>query len=147
MYNFWEGQSVANDELWLGALDGVGRVQWMKGYGGTSTTDNGVLHNGDTYPSLSLTQDGGALLVGFTEGFGSDQRNLWSVKVPAKNGAIVFDPESTAQTRDLPYQGDDRFCATLEDYPVTPVDHPMTAESLDVTVHEVPIVTSHQTAP
>jgi hypothetical protein len=36
---------------------------------------------------------------------------------------------------------------TLEDYPVTLVDHPMAPSSLDVTVHDVPIVTSRQTAP
>jgi hypothetical protein len=141
-YNYWEEDSTSNDEVWLAALDGVGRVQWMKGYGGHAL-DGDVPQTSDTYPSLLLTQDGGSLMTAFTQAFGSNLRNLWSLKLPAKSGEITF-ADSSALTRDLPYQPDTRYCPTLEDYAVTLSDHEMAPASLAVTVHDVEIATSQQ---
>ena len=64
-----EGSS--NDILVL-KVDSNGNLSWMKTYGGSK---------GDHVKSITATSDGGSLVTGFTESFGSGGRDLFVLKL------------------------------------------------------------------
>lgn len=85
----YSGAQTVRD-LWLAGLDSGGAVQWARLIGGQQNPAND-LHRDDSYPSLSLTQDGGALVAAFTEAVVASEDATWLFKVPARDGRIAFD--------------------------------------------------------
>jgi hypothetical protein len=84
------------DNLLLGALDGVGRFQWARSYGGIREAS--VQHRDDCCSAGVLTQDGGVFLAGYTSTLVPDGHGMWVLKLPAKDGTIDFSASSTAYT-------------------------------------------------
>src|SRR5690606_4957707 len=113
--------SGSQQDVWLGSGDGVGRLQWLRRYGG-SRMQKDVPRYSDTYGSVSLTKDGGALLVGFTDTLTPEGSGLWAMKVPAKDGVIAFDPSTTATTEVVSTEGKPS-CFTQQDAPIAPIAH------------------------
>jgi predicted secreted protein len=68
------------DDLWLLKLDEVGNIQFQKTYGGLA--DDFVNFHG-----MRLTPDGGAVLSGITQSFGSGMLDAWLLKV-GSDGSI-----------------------------------------------------------
>ncbi len=88
------------DRLMLAALDVQGKVLWMKVYDQLSTESGTAADH--KIPSLALTDEGGALVVGYTDApTPSSSRNLWAFEAQAKDGAIAFTP-GVATTLDFP---------------------------------------------
>lgn len=85
----WSGPQATHD-WYLAGLDSAGLVQWAFNLGGHDNPVN-TDYDADTYPSITLTQDGGALLFGFTDSITPEDGGL-VVKVPARSGAITLDP-------------------------------------------------------
>lgn len=116
--------NVTND-LFVGALDGVGRVQWMRRLGGHREED-GVPRDDDSISSVTLTRDGGALVLGYTDSLVPEGDGLWASKVPAKNGQIAFAPGGSAVTGDVTVQASDTnlgaepWAPTLSSFVVAP---------------------------
>src|SRR3990167_2738788 len=79
-----------NADTWLGALDGAGRLLWMRRYGALAT-EGQLVFRSETHPTIQLTQDGGALLASYAESLTADRAGLWVFKAPAKDGQITFD--------------------------------------------------------
>jgi hypothetical protein len=73
--------------VFVGALDGVGRFQWLQFYDAGASLGFG---NVDSMPFLQLTRDGGALVTAYSEPLAPDNKGLWAFKVPAKDGLIEF---------------------------------------------------------
>ena len=80
----------ATDDWYLAGLDSAGALQWAFTLGGHDNPEND-LYDSDTYPSVTLTQDGGALLYGFTDAITPEDGGL-VVKVPARSGELTLDP-------------------------------------------------------
>lgn len=80
----------ATDDWYLAGLDSAGAVQWAFTLGGHDNPAND-LYDSDTYPSVTLTKDGGALLYGFTDAITPEDGGL-VVKVPARSGELTLDP-------------------------------------------------------
>ncbi|MCC7073139.1 MAG: hypothetical protein IT383_17590 [Deltaproteobacteria bacterium] len=80
----------ATDDWYLAGLDAAGAVQWAFTLGGHDNPAND-LYDSDTYPSVTLTKDGGALLYGFTDAITPEDGGM-VVKVPARSGELTLDP-------------------------------------------------------
>ncbi|MBI1945533.1 MAG: hypothetical protein HYS27_07545 [Deltaproteobacteria bacterium] len=85
----WSGVQATHD-WYLAGLDAAGLVQWAFTFGGHDNPVND-LQDADTYPSVTLTKDGGALLYGYTEAITPEDGGL-IIKVPARSGEISLDP-------------------------------------------------------
>ncbi len=85
----WSGPQATHD-WYLAGLDSAGLVQWAFTVGGHDNPVNDLL-DADTYPSITLTRDGGAILYGVTEAITPADGAL-VIKVPARSGAITLDP-------------------------------------------------------
>jgi hypothetical protein len=59
-------------DFWVLKLDGSGNIQWQKTYGGT---------NWDWASSIRQTSDGGYIVAGYTDSFGSGNGDLWVLKL------------------------------------------------------------------
>ena len=119
-------------DLWLGSTDGLGRLQWLRRYGG-HRTEGTLARDSDTYGAASLTRDGGAFLVGFTDSLTPEGNGLWAMKVPAKDGLIDFDPSSTAVTGDVPFV-EAGNCLTQSDWTIAPTSSDVQPDALTITV-------------
>jgi hypothetical protein len=73
--------------VFVGALDGVGRFQWLQFYDAGASLG---FENVDSMPFLQLTRDGGALVTAYSQPLAPDNKGLWIFKVPAKDGLIEF---------------------------------------------------------
>jgi hypothetical protein len=77
--------------VFVGALDGIGRFQWLQFYDAGASLG---IKNVDSMPFLQLTRDGGALVTAYSEPLAPDQKGLWIFKLPAKDGLIELSPGS-----------------------------------------------------
>jgi len=78
-------------DMWLAGLDSAGAPMWARLYGGSANPAD-ALYRDDTYPTIVLTQDGGAIVAGYTSTL-TDAAfdSTWAFKAPARDGAIDFD--------------------------------------------------------
>lgn len=141
-FDYWVSGG-GHQEVWLGALDGVGRLLWMKRYGGQR--DDTTPRFNDSYSSLLLTQDGGAIVAAFTDSLTPEGKGLWAFKSPAKNGVIEFDPESAAETYDLTWEDDSRYCLMLEDADLELENEQSQPEPFDLSVESASVESFSET--
>lgn len=134
-FEYWQSGGGHSD-VWLGGLDGIGRLLWMQRYGGQR--DDTTTRYNDAYPSLVLTQDGGAVVAAFTDSLTPEGKGLWAFKVPAKDGSIDFDEASPAHTEVLTWEtaADARHCLSLEDAEIEPEDETTTPEPIELRVED-----------
>jgi hypothetical protein len=77
--------------LFVAGLDVAGQTQWLKAYGQPSTQD--WIEASQSFPTMHLTDEGGAWLTAHTTApTPSQDKNLWALHVPARDGAMVFQP-------------------------------------------------------
>jgi len=74
--NFGAGMN----DVWLVKFDNAGNVQWEKAYGGTKN---------DVAYSVVQTSDGGYVVAGYSESFGTQNRVVWILKLDS-NGDITW---------------------------------------------------------
>ncbi len=67
-------------DIWIMKLDPNGSIQWQKTYGGSGLE---LAH------SVQQTQDGGYVVAGWTDSFGSGDKDAWILKLDA-NGEIEW---------------------------------------------------------
>jgi len=67
-------------DIWVLRLDRVGNIEWQKTYGGS---------NRDGANSIQQTSDGGYVVAGTTESFGSGSGDIWILKLRS-NGAVEW---------------------------------------------------------
>jgi uncharacterized delta-60 repeat protein len=84
---YTESFGTAGD-FWVLKLNSAGSVEWQKAYGGSG---------GDMACSVQQTSDGGYIVAGYTESFGTVGGDLWVVKL-GFDGDIVWLPGSGAST-------------------------------------------------
>jgi len=65
-------------DLWIAKLDGIGQVQWINRLKGPDKS-------AELLPAIQYTDDGGALVTGYTEEQAGGGKGFWSVKVFAKD--------------------------------------------------------------
>ncbi len=69
-------------DLWVLKLNSNGDVIWQKTYGGAST---------DRFQSLQQTSDGGYILAGLTESFGTGNWHIWVLLLKLdSNGGVIW---------------------------------------------------------
>lgn len=119
----WSGAQATHD-WYLAGLDAAGLVQWAYTLGGHDNPVND-LYDADTYPSITLTQDGGAILFGCTEAI-APQDGALVVKVPARSGAITLDPVQLPHHGTLSLEGG-QTCVVAVPLTVTVTDDAVAA--------------------
>lgn len=120
----WSGPQATHD-WYLAGLDSAGLVQWAFNLGGHDNPVN-TDYDADTYPSITLTQDGGALLFGFTDSITPEDGGL-IVKVPARSGAITLDPLEVEHHAELSLEAGDS-CVVAAPLTVTVSDDEVAPE-------------------
>jgi hypothetical protein len=125
--------SDSQQDLFLAATDGVGKVQWLRRYGGHGTYQS-LPTRDDAYAGVTLTHDGGALLVGYTDSL--EHNGIWAMKVPAKDGLIDFAPAGSAVS-ELVAVGDAGNCVTQSDAPIAPSAFDQTPKPLEIKTEKV----------
>ena len=65
-------------DIWILKLDGEGDIEWQKTYGGSED---------DRFPYIQQTSDGGYIVAGQNDAFGSDPRS-WIVKLDSDGNVI-----------------------------------------------------------
>ncbi len=87
-------------DYWLVKTNAQGDTLWTRTYGGTSWENCG---------SMQMTSDGGFILVGATESFGVNDRNIWLVRTDSNGDtlwtktfekSLLSDANSVVQTSD-----------------------------------------------
>lgn len=132
------------DDWWLAALDALGRPLWARRLGAVDVPES-TGRDDDTYPSLVLTNDGGALLAGYGEAHAYPDDALVAMKVFAKDGHITFAPGEALAAHPLTFEPR-QVCFHTEPAhrPAQALDVPL--EPLDLTVEPLSPQT-HQHAP
>jgi hypothetical protein len=94
---------AGNNDFWLVKVDGSGKMQWNKTYGGLGD---------DRAYSMIQTKDGGYALAGYTHSSGAGKDDFWLIKVDplgktqwsrTYGGNETDDAYSVVQTRDGGY--------------------------------------------
>ena len=122
-------------DVWMAGLDSVGKIHWLRRYGQVVDPATAEAEEAMT-AGLTITGDGGALVVSCSQELGSDGKEaLWAMKVPAKDGAITF-ADGVATTSTLTH---DVIAATVtaEDWAPVASDVPLVPASIDLTVRAV----------
>jgi len=136
----------ADDDIWLGSTTAAGQLQWIMRYGRPQDPEGG--RTAESYPALSLTEDGGVLVASHTlrsVGSGTDTDGaLWALKVPARSGEVALNPASGYEARPASLQTK-AVCIDVEDWTVASRDLPIAAQSFPVTVESVPRAVERQT--
>ena len=70
-------------DLWVASLDGVGKIQWIDRIRSPD-------YSAELTPTLRYTEDGGAMLAGYTETLAGGGSGVLAMKAHAKDGAITF---------------------------------------------------------
>jgi uncharacterized delta-60 repeat protein len=74
-----ESKGVGKNDVWVFKLDGQGRLEWERTYGGSE----------DEYASdIQTTPDGGYVVAGGTTSKGAGYNNAWVIKLDAKGQQI-----------------------------------------------------------
>ena len=135
-------QGDNHNDIWLAALDGVGRIQWLRRYG-AERNDGLLVYEDDVYPALQLTDDGGALVAALSVPLAPDGEGLWVLKPFAKDGQIAFNAASAIRN-DAPSYKPSTACATIEPWTPSIVNQPAVPKPLQVTVQNVTPTTATQ---
>jgi uncharacterized delta-60 repeat protein len=77
---FTNSYGAGNVDCWVLKLDANGIVVWQKTYGGAGW---------DSAESIQETSDGGFIMAGWTDFFGSGKNDYWVLKLDA-NGTVVW---------------------------------------------------------
>jgi len=83
-------------DFWVLKLDSAGNVTWQKTYGGDDADDVAF--------SIQETQEGGYIVAGRTDSFGTGKDDVWVLKLDL-NGKITPFPSSRPRIRDTSWQG------------------------------------------
>jgi hypothetical protein len=75
---------VSDDDFWLIKTDENGNVEWDQTYGG---------YDSDNANSVQQTTDGGYIVAGFTESYGSGSKDVWLLKF-APEGSPYNPPQN-----------------------------------------------------
>lgn len=125
------------DDIWLAGLDAAGGVQWARRYGGHQNPSDS-LRIDDDYPTLRITQDGGALVAAHSVAFTGEDAT-WAFKVPARSGALTLSSALNASVDDLATAAG-QTCLTSAAWNLPVVDTAAPAlETLTVAVEPVAI--------
>lgn len=89
----------SHEDVFLSQLDAIGKPLWARTYGGTQNPNN-PLFTDDNYPTLQLTQDGGALIAAYSESL-TDEDGMFVFKTAAKDGVMSFGGSTSAETAEL----------------------------------------------
>ncbi len=139
--------NVAGD-LWIASMDGIGQIQWIKRIKSSGTSE-------ELLPVIQYTDDGGALVTGYTEEIAGGEEGYCSVKVFAKDGQISFTATSGVSVEDIDVTvensiGDSTmnstFCPTTADWAPAVQDMTVSLTPVSVTVEDL-AVTESQLAP
>jgi len=80
-------------DAWILKLDSNGNIEWQKVYGGS---------NWDYVSTIQQTSDGGYIVAGITESFGSGQVDAWILKLD-REGNIKWQRAYGGSSRDFAY--------------------------------------------
>jgi len=83
----------ANTEVWVLKLDADGNIQWQKTYGGP---------NYDIAHSIQQTSNGGFIVAGETNSFGSGDYDVWVLKLDS-NGIVEWQTRYGGSGDDIAY--------------------------------------------
>jgi hypothetical protein len=124
--------------LFSAGLDSVGGVQWVRDY---QLTTAGTQLPESTFPTLRLTDDGGALMAGFSNAGKSSVGDMWLLKAFAKDGGIAFSSGALSASVSLSEAG-----CTMSVSPFIPSIVPLNLwpTPRDVLVTPVALVTTTQ---
>lgn len=94
-FGFTNSFGAGAGDLWLLKLDELGNIDFQKTYGGTADEWSNLRGT-----RLRLTPDGGAILSGITQSFGSGMQDAWLLKVGpdgsiGSNCSLVADSTAT----------------------------------------------------
>ena len=91
---YTESFGAGSNDAWLLKLDGSGNVTWQKTYGGTAY---------DYATSSQQTTDGGYIVSGGTESFGSGSNDIWLLKLDG-SGNVAWQKTYGGTALDVFYQ-------------------------------------------
>ena len=129
--------AAGEDDWWVAGLDAAGAVQWARTYGGHQNPVN-PLYVDDSYPSIQITQDGGALIAGYTVSLASDDAT-WALKAPARSGELTLSSALNASVEELSTTPGET-CLSGVAWPLPVVDDDVAAlEALTVFVEQVSV--------
>ncbi len=80
-------------DCWILKLDGSGNVEWQKTYGGTDA---------DSAGSIQQTSEGGYIVAGYTDSFGSGGTDFWMLKLDS-SGVIEWQKTYGGTINDYAY--------------------------------------------
>jgi len=135
--------STTGRDLWIASLDGIGQIQWIKEMKTSAGSE-------ELMPSIRYTEDGGALVSGYTGKLAGGGTGFWSLKAFAKDGNLAFTAASGVVEEDLAVINDTAiFCAAQcsgVGSPWNPLvqDMPATFTAAVVTVEDLPVSVSQQ---
>ncbi|HEX2014377.1 MAG TPA: cadherin-like domain-containing protein [Nitrososphaera sp.] len=69
---------TVHEDFWIASFDSEGKMKWHKTYGG-----DGV----DEAEAIALTPEGGSIVVGTTRSFGSDDGDIWVIRLDSNGDA------------------------------------------------------------
>lgn len=120
------------DDLWLGRTDSVGRFYWLRRY------DSGVA---DVAPALSLTGEGGVLMVGYTKQ-GESGHSVWASRLPVEDGTLALAAGSGAVSEAGDWVNYDEPCLEANSGDISLADHPVAWVAAELSVTPIsPAVT------
>ena len=85
--------STSNTDVWVLKLDGDGLITWQKSFGGAFF---------DRAYSTQQTTDGGYIVAGATQSFGSGDNDMWFIKLDS-SGDIEWQKTYGGNESDIAY--------------------------------------------
>lgn len=120
-------------ETFLATFDVAGQPVWLMRYAISST--DASLPAESAFPSLALTDDGGAMVLAHAAYHGAGDDSLWLFKTPARDGVLQFDSSRAVTTPGEVYPGGCSLTAaswkpSAKSFDVVPVARDIVSEAV-----------------